>query len=117
MEHGKCFKQARKIFTAAVGTDILNEFVKRTKHCTNASDASEQEEVKKEAHERWMTQVFVKNADKRKCGKLMSNLKEQHGLGHDQCPKTAMAATDALDNHEWDDTHFENLKKKKEQRK
>ena len=59
-----------------------------------------------------MTQVFVKNTDKRKHGKLMSNPKEQCGLGHDQCPKTVIAATDALDNHKWDDAHFKNLKKK-----
>ena len=62
-----------------------------------------------------MTQVFMKNTDKQKCGKLMNNLKEQCGLGHDQCPETAMAAADALDNHKWDDVHCKNLKKKKEQ--
>ena len=57
-----------------------------------------------------MTQVFVKNADKHKCGKLMNNPKEQCGLGHDQHLKTAMAAMDALDDHEWDDAHFEHTK-------
>ena len=41
-----------------------DEFVKRTKCHTNASDANKQDEAKKEAHERWMTQVFMKNADK-----------------------------------------------------
>ena len=61
--------------------------------------------------------MFMKNADKHKHGKSMNNLKEQCGLGHDQCPKTVMAATDALDNHKWDGAHYKNLKKKKEQQK
>ena len=55
MDHAKRFKQARKMFTAAVGTEILNEFVKCTKCHTNATDVTAQDEVKREAHERWMT--------------------------------------------------------------
>ena len=47
MDCAKRFKQARKMFTEAVGTEILNEFVKRTKCHTSATDATGQDEVKK----------------------------------------------------------------------
>ena len=53
-----------------MGTETLDEFVKHTECCTDASDTNEEDEVKKEACERWMTQVFMKNADKQKCGEL-----------------------------------------------
>ena len=77
VDYSKRFKQVNKIFTVAIGKNALDEFVKCTK-CHTA------EGVRKEAHERWMVQVFMKNTDQHKCGKMMNNLKEQCALGHDQ---------------------------------
>ena len=61
--------------------------------------------------------LFMKNADQRKCGGSMSNLKEQFGSGHDQCPKNEEGALDALTNHEWDEAHSEHRKNQHEQKK
>ena len=53
----KRFEQARKTFTAAVGTNAPDEFVKQTKCHTAASGVDEQEEVRNKALERWMAQT------------------------------------------------------------
>ena len=47
----------------------------------------------------------------------MHNLKEQFGLGHDQCPKNEEGALDALTNHKWDKAHSDHRKNQCEQKK
>ena len=63
INYGKRFKQAKKMFTEATGNKILDDFVKRTKYYIEAADDASKEEVHEEAHEQWMSHIFMRNAD------------------------------------------------------
>ena len=51
-----------------------------------------------------MAYLYMEHADQTKFfGSLLSNLKSQYSLGHNQYPKTLAEARSILDQHRWDE--------------
>ena len=105
IDYTKRFKQAKKIFKTSFGIKILHSFAEKMKYYHDALDDAERERVKKESHTRWMTLLFMCNANQRKYGGLMSDLKQQYALNNDQYPKTLEKALDVLNNYKWDEAY------------
>jgi len=55
------------------------------------------------AWERYMAYPSMERADQTNLGSLLSNLKSQYSLGHNQHPKTLAEARSILDQHRWDE--------------
>jgi len=68
----------------------------------DTSSTTKQEKITT-AWERYMAYLYMEHADQTKFGSLLSNLKSQYSLGHNQYPKTLAEARSILDQHRWDD--------------
>jgi hypothetical protein len=55
------------------------------------------------ARERYMVYLYMERADQAKFGSLLSNLKFQSSLGHNQYQKTLAAPGSILDQHQWNE--------------
>ena len=79
----------------------MDKFISDTK-AYKAANAVEQVNMKKEAFEKWMGYLYIKNSDQQKYGSILQGLTGQYSMGHDRFPKTVTAATDILSNHRFD---------------
>ena len=111
------FKQCRDIFESTMGPNMLDEFMSHTQAYQDEADNAKKALIVKNGFKQWSTFVYLKHADQRKYGKLLSNLKEQYALGNDQYPKTLDKGTDALNNHIWDPSYKKDINNKKKQQK
>ena len=85
--HTKRFKQANNTFKESVGDNWMSKFVEHTAEHTATGDANEQAELKKSGPEKFAAFVHMKNSETRKCGRSLSNLKEQCALGTINVPR------------------------------
>src|SRR5210317_601383 len=69
--------------------------------------------LKENAHDKWMTYLYMRKADQNKYGSLMKGFKTQYRLDNDQYPKTMLKATTVLTGHKWDDKYYQVKKSKK----
>src|SRR5210317_813342 len=74
MSYTKRFKQASDNFTAVMGNNILDEYVRKTDEYSNAPTTKEKGAVWKQAQAKWLTYVYMDNVDKTKYGSLMNQL-------------------------------------------
>ena len=102
LDYVKRFKQARDITKSHVGTEILDTFVENTLEYKSITGANRKAEMKRDAFERWMAFLLIRNSDQAKYASLVNQLISQYSMGQDQYPKTITAATDVLNHHRWD---------------
>ena len=79
------------------------------------SKAEDQNKMKEDAFDKWMTYLLLKNHDQTKYGGLINGLALQYVMGHKQYPADVTAATDVLSNYKWDPSYKEKLEKLKKQ--
>ena len=87
IDYTKRFKQCRDIFESTLGTKVLDEFMTHTQAYMNEADNAKELDIQKNGFKQWCTFVYMKHADQRKYGKLLSNLKEQYALGMINTPR------------------------------
>ena len=107
VDYTKRFKQAKDIFKQSVGDNILDNFIEHTKEYKDTSDSNVQDNLKKKGFNKWMTYLYMKNADSTKCGSLITKFQTEYSLGNNQYPRSMTSATDALSGHRWDKQHGE----------
>src|SRR5210317_80238 len=69
--------------------------------------------LKENAHDKWMTYLYMRKADQNKYGSLMKGFKTQYSLDNYQYPKTMLKATTVLTSHKWDDKYYSSKKNQK----
>ncbi|KAL7556597.1 hypothetical protein ACA910_003488 [Epithemia clementina (nom. ined.)] len=100
-DYTRRFKTCRDVLESHIGGPIeLMKVVKAEK----GYDVSKCKEFMKKSFERFMTYVYIDNADKNKYGSLLSGLATQHSLGNNQYPTEIVEATNVLSNHRFDKT-------------
>jgi len=92
------FESVRDIAVAHLGGPIV-----LLKIIENDTSSTTKQEKTTTAWERYMAYLYMDRADQTKFGSLLSNLKSQYSLGHNQYPKTLAEARSILDQHRWDD--------------
>jgi hypothetical protein len=98
----KRFKTACEVLEAQIGGPIiLTKFVKSMKDY-DPSDADKVKKCQETAFEQLLTFIYMNNADKKRYGSLMLNLRQQQSLKNNQYPKTIPEATNVLSNHKLD---------------
>ena len=90
-------------------------FAEKTKYYSKGTTDDAREQVKKESHSKWMTLLFLCNADQQKYGRLMSDLKQKYALNNDQYPKMLKKAINVLNNYKWDEAYNKHCKHQREQ--
>ena len=117
IDYTKRFKQTKDILKQAVGEEFLYKFAERTQEYKDAGgDTTQEDAIRKKAFNKWMTYVYLRNSDQRKYGTLMKTFRSQYSLGNNQYPGTLTLASDALTNHQWDETYAADQKRRREQR-
>ncbi|KAL7571234.1 hypothetical protein ACA910_008892 [Epithemia clementina (nom. ined.)] len=95
-DYTRRFKTCRDVLESHIGGPIeLTKVVK----AESGYDRSKHEEFVKIIFERFMTYVYIDNADKNKYGSLLTGLATQHSLGNNQYPTEIVEATSVLSNH------------------
>ena len=61
--------------------------------------------------------VYLETIDRSKYGSILTGLSNQYSLGNDQYPKSLVEAQSVVDQHRFDQQHYENKKKRREQEK
>ena len=103
------FKQEKNIFKQYTGKNILEMFVDNTDEWKNG-DATVCQNQKNGSFNQWISFIYIKNADMRKYGMMLSKLQSNYAMGHDNYSKTLAAATNQLINHRYD--NYSKKKKK-----
>ena len=107
------FKAASKNMIAQKGSSfILSKYIETMEDY----DSSNPEPSIKKAFDEYLAYTFIVNSDNSKYGSLIKNLAQQQSLKNTQYPRTLTAASEALNEHKWDDKYFE-LKKKRDANK
>ena len=116
-------KTNRDTFKAMIGTTWLDEFVKTTKEYAAEADPSDKKRVTGAqqaqldgAFEQWISYLIVHHSDNSKYGGMIQGWVDRYSQEEDKFPKTVEKATDALDNHTWEQTYYDNKKKRAKQR-
>ena len=78
---------------------IFNKFIENMPEYWDETNAMKKDQMKKDAFGKWIAFLLIRNSNQAKYGSLKSGLISQYSMGHDQYPKTIMAATDILLNH------------------
>jgi hypothetical protein len=121
---GKRFQQLRDVLKSQLKTCMIDGFCENLTDYTEIMDDSNLsgaekthlcEQLREKQFEAWMAYMFISNSDHDKYGSLKKKLSEQFALGTDQYPKTLSAAVDALSSHQFDQTYFDKMKKKRDQ--
>ncbi|KAL7562587.1 hypothetical protein ACA910_015458 [Epithemia clementina (nom. ined.)] len=100
-DYTRRFKTCRDVLESHVGGPLeLTKVVKSE----SGYDKTRHEEFVKMIFERFMTYVYIDNADKSKYGSLLTGLATQHSLGNNQYPIEIVEATNVLSNHRFDKT-------------
>ena len=92
------FESVRDIAVAHLGGPIV-----LLKIIENDTSSTTKQEKMTTAWERYMAYPSMERADQTNLGSLLSNLKSQYSLGHNQHPKTLAEARSILDQHRWDE--------------
>ena len=100
-DYVKRFKQSHEVLKSHMG---LKWLVMNTEEYQNETQAEEQSKLKKQAFERFMAFVLLRNSDQAKYQSLMNGLISQYSMENDQYPKTITTATDILANHRHDNS-------------
>ena len=109
-EYIKQFKELRDV-SATQNTECMHyEMVSQTPKYQTLTTDSDKLKMKKEFYEAWVAMIFMTNADWKRYGSLMDDLRE--GFTHDrnEYPKTLKAAIDMLDSHKVDAAYKEHRK-------
>ena len=97
IDYTKRFKQAKDIFQQTVGDEILHKFVENAKDYKDLERAATQSggsstpltNLKKKSFSKWMTHLFMKNADSTRYGSLMTKFSAEFALGNTEiCPES-----------------------------
>ncbi|KAL7564336.1 hypothetical protein ACA910_007188 [Epithemia clementina (nom. ined.)] len=98
-DYTRRFKTCRDVLESHIGGPLeLTKVVK----AENGYDKTKHEEFVKRIFERFITYVYIDNADKNKYGSLLTGLATQHSLGNNQYPIEIVEATNVLSNHRFD---------------
>ena len=110
------FKQHRDVVVGHLGKRFLDEFVEHTEEYRNATDANEQDRLKKNAFDALQALMIIDGADRNKYGSVIRDLVSDYSKQNDQYPRKPETSLDILSNHKWDSKFFELKKKAKEAR-
>ena len=110
LDYVKRFKQNRDVMKSHVGNEILYKFIENTKEYQDETDATKQDEMRKDGFNKWMGYLLMRGSDHSKYGSLMLGLSSQYSMGNDQYPKDILAATDVLSNHKFDNRNEKSKK-------
>ena len=111
VDYTKRFKVASDIFTSHIGGPIyFSKIVDGKAETIDDTDTDEVKEEKrakrkeiiKNTHERFLTCMYLENADEKKYGSLCKTLNTQYALGNDQFPVTIPEATNILSAYKMD---------------
>ena len=101
-DYTRRFKTTRDVMVTQVGDSIKLKQIMRSLEGWDNNDASQDDEYKKNAWDRYIAFVYLDNADKTKYGTVIKNLAAQFSLGNNQYPKSITAASYVLSNHPHD---------------
>lgn len=111
------FKSARDIMVAQIGGPItLHKYV-LTMPNYNAADVSNILELEAEAFGQLTSLIYIENSNQSKYGSFNSGLSNQYRLGNNQYPNDIVTANSVLSNHKFDQTYWDNKKKRSENAK
>ncbi|MGL5934521.1 MAG: hypothetical protein ACRCZI_02745, partial [Cetobacterium sp.] len=111
------FKEYRAILETQMGTHALDYFVEQQADYKGTNSQTERFNMKKHAFVHWSSYFLLKNADQRKYGSLLSDLKAGFVKGRDKYPKTFEQAIDLLQQHHFDSAYRDHLKAQDKQSK
>ena len=126
VDYTKRFKVAADIFTSHIGGPIyFSKIVDGKAETINDTDTNEMKEEKREkrkeiiknTHERFLTCMYLENADDKKYGSLCKTLNTQYALGNDQFPVTIPEATNILSAYKMDNAKDFNKTQNKSNKK
>ena len=101
-DYTRRFKTTRDVMVTQVGDKIKLKQVMKSIEGWDDNDATQDDEYKKNAWDRYIAFVYLDNADKTKYGTVIKNLAAQFSLGNNQYPKSITAASYVLSNHPHD---------------
>ena len=81
-----------------------------------SADQKGKEKLIKEMAEGLYAYVLMHNSDQDKYGSMLKHLHEQKALKIDNFPRTLIDATNALNDHEYDQAHKDKMKNKQKQK-
>jgi hypothetical protein len=97
-DYTKRFRIARDVFESHIGGPMI-----LTKIVEAMPDFStDPEKCKKQAWERHLAFIYLRNSDQSKYGSILKGLNTQQSLNNDQYPKTVVSANNVLSSHQFD---------------
>ena len=114
IDYTRRFKAARDIMHSMIGEELRLPKLAQEDTYWDDNNATIQEECYSRAYNQLLTYTYLDNADKSKYGSLIKDLSDQYSLGNNQYPTSVTEAAQVLGNRKFDQTFYDNKKKKKD---
>ena len=82
----------------------------------NQHDADSIVACQDSVYNRFLSYIFLEQADQSKYGSLCTGLSTQHSLQNDQYPKTMSQATSVLSSHHFDQAYFQKKRRNRDRK-
>jgi hypothetical protein len=95
-EYIKTFKDILYVFKMLWGTHITDGFAEKLSEYQMLGTDEEKDNMKDAVFEKWIATVFIKNANERRYGSILSELAQSYVRGRDEYPKDLWSAINFL---------------------
>jgi hypothetical protein len=115
-EYIKSFKEVKEVFETQVGKHLFDSFVEQQPGYSDLDD--DEKLVKKNQFvDQWYGYIFLKQADWRKYGTILTELSAAYARGRDEYPIDLKTAIDYLDTHKVDPAYKTHQKQQQQAKK
>ena len=116
-DYARRFKTSEEILKSHMEGPIIIPGAVRDHEDWNPNDQDAIITCQDDVYNRFLSYIFLEQADQSKYGSLCTGLSTQHSLQNDQYPKTMSQATSVLSSHRFDQTYFQKKRKQRDKQR
>ena len=113
-DYARRFKTSEEILKSHMEGPLIIPGAVRDHEHWDENDPDQIVKCQDEVYNRFLSYLFLEQADQSKYGSLVTGLSTQHSLQNDQYPKTMSQATSVLSSHAFDQAYFQKKRKNRE---